>query len=122
MGWAVGWDSDMQRFRGYGVPCICEYPDCTKEIDRGVSYACAGECGRYFCDSHLWLFNPGEKAGWFCEPCQVSPDPDPPHPVKPEVPQWLEHVLTHWSWERWRNENPELAEDYRKQMQWDTSA
>ena len=47
-----------KRYGGYGVPAICEYPDCNEEIDRGMSFACGGEpfseigCDRYFCSKH----------------------------------------------------------------------
>jgi hypothetical protein len=47
---------------GYTVPQVCDEPGCTEQIDRGLSGLC-GEtpgdpehgCGRYFCDSHLYI-------------------------------------------------------------------
>mgnify|MGYP000106075253 CR=1 FL=1 len=59
MSWSVGFSDKHSRDVGYGVPCICEHPDCDSEIDRGLSYVCGdmhdgGEsgCGLYFCSEH----------------------------------------------------------------------
>ena len=47
-----------QRWGGYGVPAICEHPDCDEEINRGMACACGGEpfsdygCDMYFCGKH----------------------------------------------------------------------
>jgi len=38
--------------RGYGVPDVCNHPECSAEIDRGLSYLCYG-CTGYFCGAHL---------------------------------------------------------------------
>ncbi len=53
MGWSIGSDGD--RDIGYGVPAECDHPDCTAEIDRGLSYVCGGDpyggeygCGLFF--------------------------------------------------------------------------
>lgn len=35
MGWAVGYDSNWRRDIGYGVPALCDQPDCVEEIDSG---------------------------------------------------------------------------------------
>jgi hypothetical protein len=41
------------RWRGYGIPDVCNDPDCGKAgIDRGLSYLCHN-CGGYFCGEHL---------------------------------------------------------------------
>lgn len=119
MGWAVGWDANTGRFRGYGVPAYCEDPDCMVEIDRGLSYACGGwlgSCGRYFCEMHLTyapvneLLIPGGSAS-----CQRCLDGEEPYSLKAEHPQWLTHVLNDETktWAEWRSENPGLAEVYR---------
>ena len=57
MGYGLGYDSTHQRDVGYGVPAICEHPDCKEEIDRGMGHACGGSlpedgCGRYLCPMH----------------------------------------------------------------------
>lgn len=129
MGYAVYDDRNHRnRFAGYGVPAICDHPDCSKKIDRGLYYAC-GEgnfleyCGLHFCDSHLESArvhgdpdDPEEEEGdylWLCERCAVD---DPPFEPKPDLPEWKEHQLSDESWEQWRNENPELVAQYRAEL------
>ncbi len=110
-----------KRFGGYGVPAICEHPGCNKEIDRGMSYACGGEpfselgCDRYFCEDHLeWHdFNTGcgsREGAFVCKRCAKRKSP---FPYKPEHPDWVNHLLTDDSWEKWRNENPEKVKELK---------
>ena len=128
MGWAVGWDQRTGRVIGYGVPAVCEEPGCDKKIDRGLAYACGGMngCARFFCDDHLYLVWPeGAETddGWdgpdyysghgLCGQCL---DVALPYPLKPERKKWLRHVLSHESWDRWRQEEPELADQYREEL------
>lgn len=47
---------------GYDVPDVCNRPDCTKTIDRGLAHLCGAfpggdeyGCGFYFCSSHLYM-------------------------------------------------------------------
>ncbi len=106
-----------QRWGGYGVPVICEHPDCNEEIDRGMAYACGGEpfsergCDRYFCGKHLIYhnFNMGKGRAIYpvCEKCDKFKDP---FPYKPEHPTWVKHLLKDESWAEWRKENPEEVE------------
>lgn len=103
-----------KRFGGYGVPTICEHPDCDKEIDRGMSYACGGEpfsewgCDRYFCEKHRspHCFNTGNSRTCI-EVCDRCLKRKSPFPYKPEHPDWIKHLLTNESWEEWRKENKE---------------
>lgn len=113
MGWAVGWDYSTARFRGYGVPSICEQPECDKLINRGMAYACEMEdCGRFFCEDHLY-----SNLGLYCERCLHADDPASiPFPVKPETKLWLKHVLKDKSWAQWRKERPEMVKEYRRQL------
>lgn len=30
MGWSVGYDDNWKRDIGYGVPALCDYPDCVQ--------------------------------------------------------------------------------------------
>lgn len=128
MGWAVDWDSRTGRFRGYGVPGFCEEPDCTSKIDRGLAYACgdlSDGCGRFFCGKHLrygvpgypdeddWGVEEDRVSGHYCSRC-LDGDLEP-YPLKPERRKWLRHVLKDETWRQWREENPELAEEYRRQ-------
>lgn len=104
MTWAIGWDSNYQRWKGYGVPCVCEHPGCSVEIHRGLAHVCAG-CSMYFCDAH--------GADCYCKRCEetlLDDDLEPikdaqidPYPCKPELEKWLQHLETDASWEEWRN-------------------
>ena len=59
MGWGnCGTDSE-DRPIGYNFEAICDHPECNKEIDRGLSYACGdmhgtteAGCEKYFCEDH----------------------------------------------------------------------
>lgn len=113
MSWAVG-ERDG-RFIGYGVPATCDHPDCDKGIDRGLAYACGGgvlgtveNCGLFFCGEHLPYFAEDEVGGGesICERCADDLAPFDP---KPDVAEWVEHVLTDESWDLWRRENPYRA-------------
>lgn len=104
MGWSIGFDSHWNRDIGYGVPAVCDHPECNEEIDRGLSYVCGGEpyggekgCGLYFCLTH--------QTGAFqrCERCAKRRRAFTP---KPDVPRWMRHKLRDGTWKRWRDENP----------------
>lgn len=97
MSWAVGFDTRWNRDIGYGVPAWCDHPDCWKEIDRGLSFACSnsqpygGEgCGLYFCEEHL----SGECER--CRSCLHAFD------AKPDHPDWIAHKANDPSWQKWR--------------------
>jgi hypothetical protein len=110
MSWAIG--SFEGRDIGYGVPAICDHPDCNESIDRGLGYVCGNGqpwgddegCGLFFCMDH--------GGGTLCERCQeildTGDDSLPIFQPKPDVPEWINHKLTDQSWQRWRDEN--LAE------------
>ena len=98
MGWSLGYDRNWKRDVGYGVPAICDDPECTEEIDRGLSYVCGGEpyggdcgCGLYFCGNHLWY----GKEAQLCRQCGDGKEPFKP---KPDTREWMEWKLTHESW------------------------
>jgi len=109
MGWAVGVGKDGRDI-GYGVPALCDHPDCDRKIDRGLSYVCGmintdGEdrgCGLHFCPDHL-RYSP--KFGQLCWRCW--PKSRAPFTRKPDVREWVEHKLTDESWAAWRAENPD---------------
>ncbi len=132
MGWSLGWDSNWKRDIGYGVPAFCDYPTCKAKIDRGLSYVCGGEpyggehgCGLYFCGKHRQMVaNPEQLASGtdeddcdFIEVCECCywniylaiEDWNEWHTLfdaKLDHPQWQRHKLKHYSWARWRKENP----------------
>jgi hypothetical protein len=114
MGWSIGYDSSWKRDIGYGVPAVCDHPDCNEEIDRGLSYVCGGQpyggdrgCGLYFCGNHLHYAE--RLPGHFCTRCH--PRRRTPFEAKPDVAEWINHKLTDESWQQWRDANPsEVAE------------
>ena len=103
MGWSIGYDDNWQRDVGYGVPSICDHPDCNEEIDRGLSYVCGNDikggehgCGLYFCGKH----KSGEHNT--CERCHAELEPFEP---KSDTEEWRHHKLTDPSWKQWRELN-----------------
>lgn len=111
MGWSCGYDTTWKRDIGYGVPALCDQPNCNAEIDRGLSYVCGGRpyggeygCGLYFCCNHLWMIDrtldDSEPAViQLCEPCS---DCATPFEAKPDVQEWVDFKLTDESWAEWR--------------------
>lgn len=107
MSWELGYDKKWSRDIGYGVPAVCDHPDCNVEIDRGLSYVCAdgkpygGDrgCGLYFCGEHQHLT---EKHHQLCIRCLRGNRPFNP---KPETNEWLHWKLTDESWAEWRADN-----------------
>jgi hypothetical protein len=82
MGWSIGYDEIWSRDVGYGVPAICDHPECNTAIDRGLSYVCGGEpfggengCGLFFCPEH--------GGGSRCERCSEDiTDEDIEHAIE----------------------------------------
>ena len=106
MSWAIGHDDSWHRDIGYGVPALCDYPDCGAKIDRGLSHVCGGEpyggdegCGLYFCGHHLNGSN-------LCQQCAIGA---PSFEPTPDVPDWIHHKLTDPSWQQWRDEHPDAV-------------
>jgi hypothetical protein len=104
MGWSIGYDENWKRDIGYGVPAICDHPDCDEEIDRGLRHVCGSEpyggdegCGLFFCGVHLGC------VGRLCERCTAGKKP---FLAKPDHPDWIEWKITDESWKEWREENP----------------
>lgn len=95
MSWAVGWDSDHDRWMGYGVPAYCD-AGCGTEIDRGLDWRCS--CGQP--DSPL------DGPTLFVCSNHTCADVDEDN-LPPEHPDWIRHLLSDESWAQWRSENPE---------------
>lgn len=60
MGYAFCGTDRNGREIGYGIEAACDLPECGKQIDRGLAFACGGEhgdgcysCEKYFCEDHL---------------------------------------------------------------------
>jgi len=59
MGWAHCGKDSKGRDMGYAIEATCDHPECDKEIDRGLDFACGGmhgedevSCENYFCNLH----------------------------------------------------------------------
>ena len=107
-GYSIGYDPNWDRDIGYGVPSICDHPECHEEIDRGLGYVCGNDvfggedgCGLFFCENHRVNLK-GQ-----CQRCNEGKEPFEP---KPDVKQWKDWKLTHESWSQWREENPDEVE------------
>lgn len=105
MSWAVGYDNDHGRWRGYGVPAYCDAyaAGCREEIDRGLGYVC---------DDHKWRLDDDEFEDYddlshtiFVCGKHTCADVDEDN-LPPEHPDWVAHLLTDESWAQWRAENP----------------
>jgi hypothetical protein len=114
MGWSIG--EFEGRDIGYGVPAICDQPDCDEQIDRGLSYVCGSEayggengCGLFFCEKHRSFAEDDNIKGMLCERCCEYFDEGlencTPFDPKPDTPEWIHHKMTHESWAEWRKEN-----------------
>lgn len=126
MGWSIGYDSNWKRDIGYGVPALCDYPGCTEEIDRGLSYVCSGEpyggdhgCGLFFCAKHRRFHS--FRDGCCQEVCFRCDRYRKPFSAKPDVPAWTNWKLTDESWQSWRDENPAEVSRLRASSQLPTS-
>lgn len=120
MSWAIGFDSHWNRDIGYGVPALCDHPECSVAIDRGLAFVCGGEpyggdqgCGLYFCETHQ--VGPHQR----CEKCHKRRKHFAP---KADVPRWMRHKLRDGTWARWRKENPDAANALRIALRGDREA
>lgn len=116
MGYGVYWVERHERWEGYMVPAICDWPDCTKSLDRGLGRRCESHdswdddddescfeedgCDLTFCEDHLYRV--AEHTG-------IKPEPD--------TAAWLDWILTDESWVEWRETYPEKAAAYRKRLE-----
>lgn len=117
MGWSIGYDDTWKRDIGYGVPAYCDHPQCWAEIDRGLAYVCGGQpyggekgCGLHFCSHHLSHARPD---GPFCPRCTRYRTP---FKRKADKREWIDHKLTHSSWKKWRDENPDEVANLKQQV------
>ncbi|MFC7344596.1 hypothetical protein [Saccharopolyspora griseoalba] len=101
MGWAVGWEPEHRRFRGYGVPAYCDAVGCGAEITRGMGDVC--ECSTHEDD------DPIDQVLFVCG-VHTCADVDETR-LPREHTHWVRHLLTDASWSEWRDDNPhEVAE------------
>lgn len=77
MGWAYGVIDGREV--GYSVEATCDHPECSEEINRGLSYFCGNipgdglGCGGFFCPKHLsyatWDTQEGDRPRQVCDAC-----------------------------------------------------
>lgn len=74
MGWGNCGTDSKGRPIGYIFDATCDHPDCIKEINRGLDYACGGMhgetefgCEKYFCYDHLIYSETAES--FLCKTC-----------------------------------------------------
>jgi hypothetical protein len=118
MGWSIGYDSQWERDIGYGVPALCDQPNCEAEIHRGLSYVCGGDayggdrgCGLFFCSKHLCA-PLSDRLPYLCDRCY--PRLRKPHEAKPDLLKWSKWKLKDSSWGPWRKENPDKVAALKK--------
>lgn len=128
MSWSVG--EHAGRDIGYGVPAICDHPDCTEAIDRGLGYVCGGAayggdygCGRFFCEAHhLYTYlGDGEEDDdssyeFYAEVCERCARDEPPFDPSPDTVEWLRWKLTDDSWAEWRHLHPDKVAQARERV------
>lgn len=113
MGYAVYEDRDardhgVERWAGYGVPAVCDRPECSATIDRGLAYKCE-EYTIYDIDEESDVETETEVEGcglFFCGEHEDHSTHEGAMP-KPDTAEWNTHVLTDDSWQQWREQNPE---------------
>ena len=79
MGWESCGTDKFGRKICYGVQAKCDDPECSTQIDRGLSYVCGNMhgggdhgCGKYFCNEHLFYYPGYNDLGIYhqlCEKC-----------------------------------------------------
>lgn len=120
MGWAVGFDRHHDRFRGYGVPAYCDAKGCDEEIDRGLGYVTHPAPPENLSDDDYdaWWDEQDDLADGALFVCSKHAHRDVDTDALPaEHPDWLRHVLSDESWQKWRDENPEKAARYAEQLE-----
>lgn len=125
MGYSVGFDFSQDRWIGYGVPAVCDIPDCGTTIDHGMAYKCESGHG----DEPDGIYDVERDAGgtvisikeapgydpdafedegcelFFCEEHRYDTKKHEDIQPKPDIPQWEHHMLLDSSWAKWREDN-----------------
>jgi len=135
MSWSIGFDKKWNRDIGYGVPAYCDHPECSKEIDRGLSYVCANQeprggegCGLYFCEEHKGFFKEAvtqddeELEPLISDCCLRCREGKEPFTPKPEHPEWIAWKQTDPSWAEWRREQRKINKTAVKEAKQDATS
>lgn len=103
MGYQVYWNSDNQRWQGYGVPAECDYIECYEPIDRGMGWQCESSkcrCEMFYCVNHHHM----KHDDFAIEP-------------KGETEEWIRHILKDPSWKEFRKDKPEIVQHYMEMLE-----
>lgn len=121
MSWSIGFDDRWNRDIGYGVPSTCDHPECSEEIDRGLTYVCGSRpyggglgCGLYFCAKHRHFRTRQGEEVEVCGRCCAWQEP---WPAKPDTLEWVAWKLTDDSWAGWRKTFPDDVAKMRERLQ-----
>lgn len=106
MGWAVGFDYNLGRFRGYGVPAYCDAKGCRVEIDRGLGWVAIPPPENTDDGIEDEEFDDLADGAYFTCAEHRHADVDATD-LPPEHPDWIAHILADESWAKWRDENPQ---------------
>lgn len=95
MGWANCGTDSQGRPIGYAFEAVCDHPECSARIHRGLEYACGGMhgdtergCEKYFCYEHLLIYENREGETWqCCKECydELCKDYDPDAEEESEI-------------------------------------
>lgn len=142
MSWVIGFSENQNRDVGYGILAICDHPECTAEIDRGLAYICCEDinhnacCGAFYCAEHRENYVYGDEIDDMedeeLEALNIDVESQEVfdavengdivrcrhEPIQPnkENAAWLEHVLKDESWSQWREENPAKVTAYQEAL------
>lgn len=142
MSWSIGYCEKQKRDVGYGVLAICDHPGCTAEIDRGMDYICCEDinhnacCGAFYCAEHRDNYVYGDEIDDMddeeLEALNINVESQEVYdavedgdivkcrhePIEKgkENAAWLEHCLKDETWQKWRNENPEMVTAYQEAL------
>lgn len=80
MSWSHCGTDSQGRLIGYAHSATCDHKDCSRPIDRGLSYACGGMhgetevgCEKYFCGDHLeYTVEHNDGFDSVCENCMIA--------------------------------------------------
>lgn len=123
-------DFGVYRWAGYGVPAVCDAPHCDVEINRGLGYRCENYVRYEYYDAEGNITFGGDwedeveidEEGCHLNFCDEHSAHDTPGHTdetmpKPDTLEWVQHMLTDESWERWRSENPEKVAQMKERIE-----
>lgn len=118
MGYGVYWVPERNRWEGYGVPAVCDFPDCDEKIDHGIAYRCEVHREIWYDEEDREVEHEDEGCGLtLCEGHRYQSGTHFWVDPKPQAHEWIVWVLSDESWKQWRKENPDRVAEYRKTLE-----